>query len=63
MSPDKGYWHNFVGFNYRMNEFSAAIALAQCERVNYFVRRRRDSAISMVNILKNKVDNQQQIEA
>ena len=25
-----------VGFNYRMNEFSAAIALAQCERVNFF---------------------------
>ena len=33
-----------IGFNYRMNEFSAAIALAQCERVNYFIKNRRKSS-------------------
>lgn len=32
-----------IGFNYRMNEFSAAIALAQTERLNYFTRLRRKS--------------------
>jgi perosamine synthetase len=42
-----------IGFNYRMNEFSAAIALAQCERVNYFVKNRRKAALSLANILKN----------
>lgn len=42
-----------IGFNYRMNEFTAAIALAQCERVNYFVKKRRNSAISMLNNMKN----------
>ena len=26
-----------IGFNYSMNEFSAAIALAQSERFNYFI--------------------------
>ncbi len=42
-----------IGFNYRMNEFSAAIALAQCERVNYFVKNRRKAALSLTNTLKN----------
>ena len=36
-----------------MNEFSAAIALAQCERVNYFVEKRRKAALSLTKILKN----------
>ena len=30
-----------IGFNYRMNEFSAAIALAQSERLNYFIKLRK----------------------
>jgi len=42
-----------IGFNYRMNEFSAAIALAQCERVSFFVKKRRRSANSLINVLKN----------
>ncbi len=42
-----------IGFNYRMNEFSAAIALAQFERVNYFVKNRRKAALSLTNTLKN----------
>ena len=42
-----------IGFNYRMNEFTAAIALAQCERVKYFITKRRKAALSLMNILKN----------
>lgn len=42
-----------IGFNYRMNEFTAAIALAQCERVNFFVRKRRKAALSLIKVLKN----------
>ncbi len=42
-----------IGFNYRMNEFSAAIALAQCERVKFFVKKRRDAALSLIDIIKN----------
>ena len=42
-----------IGFNYRMNEFSAAIALAQCEKVKFFVNKRRKAALSLINILKN----------
>ncbi len=42
-----------IGYNYRMNEFSAAIALAQCERVNYFVKNRRKAALSLTKILRD----------
>ena len=42
-----------IGFNYRMNEFSAAIALAQCERVNFFIKKRRKAANSILAIIKN----------
>ncbi len=42
-----------IGFNYRMNEFSAAIALAQCEKVNFFVKKRRKAALSLTKILKS----------
>ena len=41
-----------IGFNYRMNEFTAAIALAQCERVNFFVNKRRKAALSLIKIIK-----------
>lgn len=42
-----------IGFNYRMNEFSAAIALAQCERVNFFINKRRKAALALTKIIKN----------
>ena len=43
-----------IGFNYRMNEFSAAYCLlAQCEKVKFFVQKRRKAALSLTNILKN----------
>ena len=34
MSPDKSYWHNFVGFNYRMTNIQSAIGVAQIDRVS-----------------------------
>ncbi len=42
-----------IGFNYRMNEFSAAIALAQCERVNYFIKKRRKAALALTKVIEN----------
>jgi len=44
---------SLVGYNYRMNEFSACIALAQLERVEYFLKLRRYVGIRMLNIIKN----------
>ena len=42
-----------VGYNYRMNEFSAAIVLAQLERVNFFLNLRRKIASKMMIVIKN----------
>tara|TARA_B110000444_G_C18794249_1_gene574033 strand:- start:207 stop:1391 length:1185 start_codon:yes stop_codon:yes gene_type:complete len=42
-----------IGFNYRMNEFTAAIALAQVERVQFFVKKRRRAALSLTKVIKD----------
>lgn len=41
MSPEKRYWHNEVGFNYRLTNIQAAIGLAQMERIDTFVNQKR----------------------
>jgi len=38
------YKHNLLGFNYRMTEMSAAIALTQFERLEYFNKKRQENA-------------------
>ena len=35
------YWHSVVGFNYGMSNMQAAVAVAQLERIEEFVERRR----------------------
>lgn len=40
--PARNYWHPVAGFNYRITNLQAAIGLAQLERVEYFLNRRRD---------------------
>jgi perosamine synthetase len=41
MSPEKRYWHDEVGFNYRLTNLQAAVGVAQLERVDYFIERKR----------------------
>lgn len=40
MRPGKRYWHDAVGFNYRMTNLQAAVGCAQLERVEEFVERK-----------------------
>ncbi|MAZ25424.1 MAG: aminotransferase DegT [Porticoccaceae bacterium] len=40
MSPSKRYWHEFVGYNYRMTNIQAAIGCAQLEKFGEFVSNR-----------------------
>ncbi len=51
MSKEKKYWHEFVGFNYRMTNMQAAIGCAQLERINEFVEQKRKLAIFYNKIL------------
>lgn len=37
MNKQKRYWHDHVGFNYRMTNMQAAIGVAQMERVNEII--------------------------
>ena len=44
MPPQKRYWHEEVGFNYRMTNLQAAVGVAQLERIDEFIRRKRHIA-------------------
>ena len=44
MSPEKRYWHTEVGFNYRMTNLQAALGVAQMERIEEFIDRKRQIA-------------------
>ncbi|CAH0166119.1 MULTISPECIES: DegT/DnrJ/EryC1/StrS aminotransferase family protein [unclassified Pedobacter] len=40
LSKNTFYWHDVIGYNYRMTNICAAIGLAQLEQVEYFIRRK-----------------------
>jgi perosamine synthetase len=42
--PERRYWFGVHGFNYRMTNVAAAIGLAQTERFDWHVERRRENA-------------------
>ena len=41
VSPTREYWHDILGFNFRMNNVSAAIGLAQLEMVDAILEKKR----------------------
>jgi perosamine synthetase len=53
MDPNQRYWFPMVGFNYRMTNVQAAIGLAQLERVDWFIDRRREVAQTYEHYLKD----------
>ena len=44
MSPNKRYWHTEIGFNYRMTNIQAAMGVAQMEKIEEYVERKRQIA-------------------
>ena len=42
MSPTKRYYHEMIGYNYRFTNLQAAVALAQLERIDEFLKRRKE---------------------
>lgn len=41
MSPQKRYWHDYPGFNFRMTNMQAAVGVAQMGRIEEFLTRRK----------------------
>ncbi|MFN3406803.1 MAG: DegT/DnrJ/EryC1/StrS family aminotransferase, partial [Caldimicrobium sp.] len=41
MSKEKRYWHTEIGYNYRMTNIQAALGLAQLERIEELIERKR----------------------
>lgn len=44
LARDREYWHDVIGYNYRMTNVCAAIGLAQLERADELLARKRDIA-------------------
>jgi perosamine synthetase len=42
MSKTKRYWHDFIGFNYRMTNLQASIGVAQLQRIDEIIANRHD---------------------
>jgi len=53
-SPERHFWHKFVGFNYRMTNMQAAVGLGQTEQLDHFVAARRRNA-ALYNQLLNDI--------
>ncbi len=51
MSKHKRYWHDYIGFNYRMTNIQAAIGLAQLERIENFIASKIDIANNYKHLL------------
>ena len=54
LAKHRQYWHDVVGYNYRMTNICAAIGVAQLEQVEDFLRRKREIADRYKISLNNK---------
>ena len=41
MNPTKRYWHDLIGFNYRMTNMQAGVGVAQLGKLEHFVAKKR----------------------
>lgn len=52
LAAHREYWHDVVGYNYRMTNIAAAIGLAQMERADEFIARKRQIAGKYMDLLE-----------
>ena len=44
MNPEKKYWHDRLGYNYRLTNLQAALGLAQLKKLNTLIQKKRKIA-------------------
>lgn len=53
MDTKKRYWHEVIGFNYRITNLQAALGVAQLERIDQFIEKKRKNAKIYDSHLRN----------
>ncbi|MFH1514194.1 MAG: DegT/DnrJ/EryC1/StrS family aminotransferase [bacterium] len=57
MNPNRKYWHDVIGFNYRMTNMQAALGVAQIEKIEKIIELKRLNAEHYNRLLKNVNEN------
>lgn len=52
MNPYKKYWHDIIGFNYRMTNLQAALGVAQLKKIDLLIARKRQIAMIYKKLLQ-----------
>ena len=52
MDPDRRYWHTTLGYNYRLTNMQAAVGLAQMEKIDAILLRKRQNARAYAQVLR-----------
>lgn len=53
MNPNKKYWHDVIGFNYRMTNMQAAVGVAQLEKIEKIIDIKRSNVVLYNHFLKH----------
>lgn len=59
MSTKKKYWHDYVGYNYRMTNLQAAIGCAQLERIDSILKKRSEIENYYKSIFSDEISDWQ----
>jgi len=51
LASGREYWHDIIGYNYRMTNICAAIGVAQLEKIDYFITQKKRLANTYINEL------------
>lgn len=53
MNSDRKYWHDIIGFNYRMTNLQAALGVAQLKKIELLIHKKRQIATAYRKLLRD----------
>ena len=62
MNPNKRYWHEIIGYNFRLTNLQASIGVAQMERFDNIIRRKVEIHDLYLDKLSHILDFQNEID-